>query len=297
MLFRGRWAELISIRTTPFRAKLRAGIRLSRSPLLASFIAFGMILPGSAEAQFSDDPLRFAGWLVSDFRDFPGAILRPPSPLFGGGLLAVGLTSRQDAQWAGSMQKWHRREAWRVVEEFGDANAMRPATILVFVGSLFQDDHRFQDAAFTGLESLILANVLANALKGAAGRSRPWQEDGADDWAPFSGKTSFPSGHATTAFALMTPWVLYFDHPAAWLTIGVATVSSLSRVTLRFHWPSDVLAGALIGSSVSIWLSRRHKRSMNQGLASSLNPTPDESSRIRTTPIVAPGQLGFRMTF
>ena len=58
------------------------------------------------------------------------------------------------------MQRWHHREVWRVVEEFGDANPMRPASIMIFVGSLFQDDRRMQDAAFTGLEALILANSL-----------------------------------------------------------------------------------------------------------------------------------------
>lgn len=219
------------------------------------------------EAQEANDPLRFASWLVSDVRAFPSSLIRPPSALLGASLLGVGLVSYRDAQWAESMQKWHRREAWRVVEEFGDANAMRPAAILVFVGSLFQDDRRFQDAAFTGLESLILANLLTNAFKAVSGRSRPWQEPGADDWEPFSGKTSFPSGHATTAFALMTPWVMYFDHPVAWAGMVVATASSLSRVTLRYHWPSDILAGALIGSSMSIWLARRHQKSMQSAIA------------------------------
>lgn len=253
----------------------------------------------TGQAQESDDPLRFASWLVSDARAFPGSILRPPSTLFGTGLISVGLVSYRDATWAGSMQKWHRREAWRVVEEFGDANAMRPATILFFVGSLFQDDHRFQDAAFTGLESLMLANLLTNALKAATGRSRPWQKPGADDWEPFSGKTSFPSGHATTAFALMTPWVMYFDHPAAWLAMGVAAASSLSRVTLRYHWPSDILAGALIGSSVSIWLSRRHQRSLRMSGPFATEGDTGLSARptVAATPLVGPQHLGLRLTF
>jgi len=250
-------------------------------------------------AQEPDDPLRFASWLVSDAVAFPESLVRPPSTLFGAGLLSVGLVSYKDAQWAGAMQGWHRREAWRVVEEFGDANAMRPAAILVFVGSLFQDDHRYQDAAFTGLQSLMLANLLTNTLKAVSGRSRPWQEPGADDWELFSGKTSFPSGHATTSFALMTPWVMYFDHPLAWVGMGVATASSLSRVTLRYHWPSDILAGAMIGSSVSIWLSRRHQRSMRPRRFSSdarLDlSTPGPSVEVR--PLVGLNKLGVQLSF
>jgi len=256
----------------------------------------------SAEAQESDDPLRFASWLVSDSRAIPGSLIRPPSAMFGAGLLGVGLVSYRDAQWAGSLQQWHRREAWRIVEEFGDANAMRPAAILVFVGSLFQEDRRFQDAAFTGLESLMMANLLTNALKAVTGRSRPWQEPGADDWELLSGKTSFPSGHATTAFALMTPWIMYFDHPLAWVGMGVAAASSLSRVTLRYHWPSDVLAGALIGSSVSIWLSRRHQkdtRSMNTMARGTFegNELQERGKRVQSMPVVGLRHVGLRLTF
>lgn len=245
-----------------------------------------------AAGQSADDPLRFGAWLVQDARSLPAALVRRPSTLFGAGLIGVGLVSYRDAEWGPSMQKWHRREAWRVVEEFGDANAMRPAAIMIFVGSLFQNDHRVQDAAFTGLESLILANLLTNGLKAVAGRSRPWQENGADDWEPFGGNTSFPSGHATTAFALMTPWIMYFDHPLAWVSIGIATATSLSRVTLRYHWPSDVLAGAMIGASVSIWLSRRHQRSTNQtGLATRTG------DRMQVDPIMGPSLVGMRLTF
>ena len=255
-----------------------------------------MLLPNDLKAQSPDDPLRFGGWLISDFRALPSAFLRPPSARFGAGMIGVGLVSYRDAQWGPSMQKWHRREAWRVVEEFGDANAMRPAAILIFVGSLFQDDHRYQDAAFTGLQSLVLANLVTNGLKAVAGRSRPWQEEGADQWESFSGNTSFPSGHATTAFALMTPWIMYFDHPVAWLGMGVATATSLSRVTLRHHWPSDVLAGAMIGSSISIWLSRRHRRA-SEG---SVNPRASAhigSPRIKADPVMGLSTVGLKLTF
>ena len=272
--------------------------RRSRKPFEASKPILVLILTvisawpgGSSAAQSADDPLRFASRLVQDVRAFPKVLVQRPSALFGAAVVGVGLVSYRDAQWGASLQGWHRREVWRVVEEFGDANAMRPAATIVFVGSLFQDDHRFQDAAFTGLEAMILANLLTNGLKALGGRSRPWQEDGANDWEPFSGNTSFPSGHATTAFALMTPWIMYFDNPLAWIGMGVAAASSISRVTLRYHWPSDVLAGAVIGSSVSIWLARRHQRNM---LPESSLPS---QRRLQVDPVMGPGHAGLRVIF
>jgi undecaprenyl-diphosphatase len=57
---------------------------------------------------------------------------------------------------------------------------------------------------------------------------------------------SFPSGHAVRAFAIAV--VLTVSGPA-WcvLTLPVACVIALSRVTLARHYPSDVLAGVGIG--------------------------------------------------
>jgi len=244
-------------------------------------------------AQSADSPLRFGTWMVQDARAFPGALLSRPSAWIGAGVVGMGLVATQDTGWGPSMQRWHHREVWRVVEEFGDANAMRPASIMIFVGSLFQDDRRIQDAAFTGLEALILANLLTNALKAAAGRSRPWQSDDAHEWKPLSGKTSFPSGHATTAFALMTPWVMYIDHPMAWVGMGLAAFSSISRVTLRYHWPSDIVAGALIGSSVAVWLSRRHQRgAAGTGVLSHRPVSPGP----RLDPLIGLAHLGLRVT-
>ena len=70
----------------------------------------------------------------------------------------------------------------------------------------------------------------------------------------------------------MTPLVMYFDHPAAWLGMAVATASSLSRVTLRYHWrphpgiqlevqgrwreDDDVLVGAIQRRETFDWRAR-----------------------------------------
>jgi membrane-associated phospholipid phosphatase len=94
------------------------------------------------------------------------------------------------------------------------------------------------------------AGVMCEALKVATGRARPRQApDDPDDFRPFRGDVSFPSGHATIAFALASSldqetgarWVPWVAYPAAALT-------AWSRVRDREHWLSDVVAGAALGT-------------------------------------------------
>jgi undecaprenyl-diphosphatase len=60
---------------------------------------------------------------------------------------------------------------------------------------------------------------------------------------------SFPSGHATFAWALAV--VLATKEPRAkWLFYALAFFISLSRVYLGVHYPSDVAAGALVGLGI-----------------------------------------------
>jgi undecaprenyl-diphosphatase len=74
---------------------------------------------------------------------------------------------------------------------------------------------------------------------------------------------SFPSDHAAAAFAIAFA-VLAFSRRAGALFLVAATAIGLSRIALGMHYPSDVLAGALVGFGAatlvttlgSPWLAR-----------------------------------------
>ncbi|MEQ1900770.1 MAG: phosphatase PAP2 family protein [Devosia sp.] len=97
-----------------------------------------------------------------------------------------------------------------------------------------------------------LPSLISSLFKGLFGRGRPMD---LDDPSPFGfhpnwltwTDQSFPSGHATTAFALAT--VLSFLSPRWRVPVFmVAALVGVSRVVLGMHYPSDVLGGAALGT-------------------------------------------------
>jgi membrane-associated phospholipid phosphatase len=96
--------------------------------------------------------------------------------------------------------------------------------------------------------AITLPGIVGNILKHQIGRRRP-SELGPFTYDPFSWQhafSSFPSGHATTAFAVMVAFGALFPRLRALLWI-YAILIAISRVVISTHYPSDVMAGALVG--------------------------------------------------
>ena len=108
--------------------------------------------------------------------------------------------------------------------------------------------------------TIAVSGIAAQVIKHIVGRARPklMPELGAYSFDPLSIKSSlasFPSGHATTVFAAAA--ALGFFMPRARLALIVfAVVIAIARVMAGAHYPSDVVAGALLGTVVALWLAR-----------------------------------------
>ncbi|WCF07185.1 phosphatase PAP2 family protein [Paenibacillus thiaminolyticus] len=62
---------------------------------------------------------------------------------------------------------------------------------------------------------------------------------------------SFPSGHTTAIFSIVTPIMMAFPI-LTWALLPVALIVAMSRMYLGLHYPSDCLAGALIGTGAAV---------------------------------------------
>lgn len=114
-----------------------------------------------------------------------------------------------------------------------------------------------------GLWSFALSGLLSQLLKRVIERERP-PDLGYKALDEYIHAYSFPSGHATTSFALAVlalsitrgtrqAWI-------GWLAIALALLIGYSRVYRGVHYPSDVLGGALLGALTALcvlWFFRR----------------------------------------
>ncbi|OZB99115.1 phosphatase PAP2 family protein [Paenibacillus sp. XY044] len=62
---------------------------------------------------------------------------------------------------------------------------------------------------------------------------------------------SFPSGHSTAIFSIITPF-LFMGSWVAVSLILIALIVSISRIYLGLHYPSDCLVGSFVGSMTGV---------------------------------------------
>jgi undecaprenyl-diphosphatase len=102
------------------------------------------------------------------------------------------------------------------------------------------------------LSGVVLSWLVTLGLEYAFRRRRPFQEQGRRLavemlWVP----PSFPSGHATLAFAMAAAVQALHDAALFGIALALACLVSLGRVAVRVHYVTDVLAGAAVGFGVA----------------------------------------------
>jgi membrane-associated phospholipid phosphatase len=115
------------------------------------------------------------------------------------------------------------------------------------------------------LTALALSGAISAILKHSVNRERPFVTYPDIEKKGKAGSPSFPSGHTSSAFATATSVSLAYPR---WYIIAPsftwAGAVGYSRMHLGVHYPSDVLAGALIGSGCAYISFRVNRKLMNR---------------------------------
>ena len=119
-------------------------------------------------------------------------------------------------------------------------------------------------AADLSLEALADTGVTVFVLKGIFSAVRPEKNSNDRRFFDYGGSIwdgSFPSGHTAAAFTLAA--VLGKAYHMEFATYGLAAGVAYSRIYLSKHWPSDVLAGAVLGTWMGLWVMDKRGWSEN----------------------------------
>lgn len=124
------------------------------------------------------------------------------------------------------------------VETFGGGGSDKVIAGFLLYGLAAKDKNARRTAIDAFASQIIAAKAITPAIKQLTNRTRP---NGDGD--------SFPSNHATTAFALASTISVHYPK-ARWWAYAIATGVAAARVQNNAHWTSDVVAGAAVGTFV-----------------------------------------------
>jgi undecaprenyl-diphosphatase len=142
----------------------------------------------------------------------------------------------------------HARRAERAVAAYsrGGEHAVGWLALGLAGAALSGEDDRRQ-SWLRGVRIVAISYAVNQAIKFIVRRRRP-ELDGLPPLTPTVTQLSFPSAHATTTVAAARA---YAPLAPAWALYAAAVALAASRPYLGVHYPSDVIAGALLGTAVA----------------------------------------------
>lgn len=142
----------------------------------------------------------------------------------------------------------------------GDSEFAIPMILLGLILSLFKKTRKYGLTLFL---AIIIGTLFTNVvLKNVCGRCRPYVTLAGNsqfmNWYAEAGSNiesdnSFPSGHTTCAFEIATAlFITIKNKKVRWIFPVYAILIMCSRIYLMVHYPTDVLAGVIVGIAAGI---------------------------------------------
>ena len=196
---------------------------------------------------------------------------------FGGALAAIAIAHRYDSQVRTHFDSGYRKSPLGPPNSGSITDALPGAAL--FLGTwgyaTLIGSHAGKGEAWNMLEAGGLSFVSAYALKYVVRRARPDATTDPNHF--FRGGSSFPSEHATAAFAVGTVFAESGNPRYRWIrrTIGygVGIYTAYSRLKHNAHWLSDTVAGAALGMATAHFvIDRSRQRREEEGAEFSMVP-------------------------
>lgn len=192
--------------------------------------------------------------------------------LIAGAAVAVSQEEDDVRQWVQARRDDNTRFAADLAEPLGNGRYALPALGALYICGRFSGRDRLRRTALLSFESVIVSCGITGAVKYLSHKHRPIETYSEDvEWdgpSISSAHLSFPSGHATCAFAIGTVVASeYRDNrfipPLAYVA---AALCAMSRMHDDAHWLSDVIIGSTIGHFTARTIAGRHRSAGAPGL-------------------------------
>jgi hypothetical protein len=149
-----------------------------------------------------------------------------------------------DSWWAKQVPASHISTS-KTISDYGAYSLIGLGGASFLIGHVAHDDH-LEETGLLSEEAAINATAVAYLFKGITERQRPLDGNGHGNF--FQGGGSFPSEHSAIAWSIASVWAHeypgWFSQMAAY---GLASTITVTRVTAKQHFPSDVIVGSALG--------------------------------------------------
>jgi len=171
----------------------------------------------------------------------------------GAGVTAAFIAS--DSWWSKQVPISHMATS-KTVSDYGTYSFIGLSGASFLLGQISHDDHLSETGLLAG-EAAINATAVAYAFREITQRQRPYQGNGHGDF--FKGGASFPSEHSAIAWSVASVWAHeYPDWFSQMAAYGLASTVTITRVTAKQHFPSDVIIGSALGWYFARQVYRAH---------------------------------------
>jgi len=203
----------------------------------------------------------------------------------------TGLLISQDS-WLSKQVPASRVASSKTLSNYATYSMIAAAGSAYFWGHITNNEH-LRETGFLSGETALNSTAIAYVLKSITMRQRPYEGNGNGNF--FQGGSSFPSEHAAIAWSVAS--VVAHEYPGPltkFLAYGLASTVTITRVTGKQHFPSDVVVGSALGWYLGRQVFRSHHDPELGGTAwgelveKKDNPTPRKPEDMGS-PSVPPG--------